>query len=294
MKDRQTREITLQGHRLVRERYIMGKAFDGNRPHHNQHDTQHNNERRGPRRNELVMHLIAREDDNRPAEVQSLERTQISEVKCKRDIVMTDKPYPMLSFRDKQFSSTYAHLIGFPEADQQAYLFQNGPLVCRWTRTSIVSPNGKINGGVFRFHSEKGSFLPGHLRQTPDVRREPHGKTFVPAQRHRKTASLQEMDVTVTPRSSQPSKIKRYTFFDMYCGGGGASRGAHQAGLKILGGLDHDETAMHAWSENYPDAIPLRMESFDFVNKDAEFWKIIGRCDFVNISNPCPTFSPMQ
>jgi DNA (cytosine-5)-methyltransferase 1 len=78
----------------------------------------------------------------------------------------------------------------------------------------------------------------------------------------------------------------------MFCGAGGSTQGARQAGLKVLGGLDHDEPAIQAWAENNSGSIDLNMDSFDFLCN--EIWKIIGRCDVLNISHPCRPFSPAQ
>ena len=79
---------------------------------------------------------------------------------------------------------------------------------------------------------------------------------------------------------------------DMFCGGGGASRGGDDAGLKVVGGLDHNATAMEAWEQNNSGAIPLCMDSFAFL--EDENHRIIGRVVFLNISNPCQTFSGAQ
>ena len=247
LKHRSTGEVTLEGHRFVREKYLVRKSFDGAHPRPDVTKEHPTNERKGPRLNELVMHLTVREDDDRPAIVQGLENVKISEVKRKRKVILTSTWYPKFSFRDQ--AHLYAHLADRPKLEQRLHILETGPLVCRWSRTSIMSPNGKIYGGIYEYF-------------------QPH--------------------VHVKP----PSKNSRYTFFDMFCGAGGSTQGARQAGLKVLGGLDHDEPAIQAWAENNSGSIDLNMDSFDFLCN--EIWKIIGRCDVLNISHPCRPFSPAQ
>ncbi|KAF2629779.1 S-adenosyl-L-methionine-dependent methyltransferase [Macroventuria anomochaeta] len=273
-KEHQTGQITLQGHRFMREKYLIGKDSDGE----------------GPRLNEVVQHLVVREDDDRPGFVQGLEEVPIAQVERKRAIDITEKPFPMLSFRDKP-ASTYEGLIGISRTEQRRHIFQSGALVCRWSRTSIISPNGGVYGGIYRHVSKTGTTAPQPSQQSgANSSPTPHVNMSASSRGHGRTLSLEELSTPHTPRTALPAKKQRYKFFDMFCGNGGASRGADQAGLTVMGGLDHNETAMEAWEKNNPGGIPLCMDSFEFL-KDLNH-KIIGRCDILNISNPCQTFSP--
>lgn len=284
VKDDETGAVSIQGHRFMREKYVIGRSFVS--PFSCSEDK---NDRKGPRLNELVMHMVVQEDDDRPAFVQGLERIPITEVSCKRTIIVTEKPYPMLSFRD-QPSSIYAHLAGKTTAEKRLHIFQNGPLVCRWTRISIISPNGNTYGGTYRYVSKKEA-MASQRPQQPEASRSATPVASSP-RHHTRTISLEEVTVPWARKSSLPQKTEPYTMLDMFCGGGGASRGGDDAGLKVVGGLDHNATAMEAWEQNNSGAIPLCMDSFAFL--EDENHRIIGRVVFLNISNPCQTFSGAQ
>lgn len=272
----------------MREKYLIGNAFIGNDP---QDQVRSHNERKGPRLNELAMHLVVREHDNRPANVQGLEKIPIGEVVRKQNVTLTDKPYPMLTFRD-QSRSIYAEVATKSKAEQRLHIFKKGPLVCRWSRTSIVSPNGNVYGGIYRYIS-KSSITPRPLQQPESfLSRNPSQSTSTGTIPHRRAASVEEASTPIIRRVPLPSKRVPYTIFDMFCGAGGASRGADQAGLKVVGGLDHNLIAMEAWELNNPGGIPLCMDSFAFLKH--ENWKAIGRIDILNISNPCQPYSGAQ
>lgn len=274
----------------MRERYVIGTSFQGEHPRPDTKRSGSFDERKKARLNELIQHFTVREDDNRPAEVQGLEEIQISLVKRKRTVILTDKPYPMLSFRHDLEVRRNAHLAGPSKADQKLYVIQNGPLVCRSSWTSVQSPNGKVYGGEWKYLSKKALSPPQQEQQSHAHGHTPLKLSHETAQRHAR--AMAESDRPRVYRFKLPSKNGRYIFIDVYCGAGGATQGARQAGLKILGGLDHDENAIQAWAENNPGAIYLNMDSFDFLSN--ENWKILGRCDILNISNPCQPFSPSQ
>jgi DNA (cytosine-5)-methyltransferase 1 len=287
---RLTGEVTIKGHRFMRERYVIGASFQGEHPRPDTRRSEPLDERKKARVNELVQHFTVREDDNRPAEVQGLEEIQISLVKRKRTVILTDKSYPVLSFRNDPKVRKDALLAGPSKADQKLYIIHNGPLVCRSSWISVQSPNDKVYGGEWRYLSKKALSPPRQVQKSHAHGHTPLKLSHETAQRHAR--AMAESDRPRVYRFKQPSKNGRYIYIDAYCGAGGASQGARQAGLKILGGLDHDETAIQAWANNNPGAIYLNMDSFDFLSN--ENWKILGRCDILNISNPCQPFSPSQ
>ncbi|KAI5292808.1 succinate dehydrogenase flavoprotein subunit [Ascosphaera acerosa] len=53
-----------------------------------------------------------------------------------------------------------------------------------------------------------------------------------------------------------------YSFGDAFCGAGGTSQGAQQAGLKIRWGFDRDLNAITSWRANFPDAVDCRPRIF--------------------------------
>ena len=290
LKNRLTREVALEGHRFVREKYLVRESFDGAHPRPDVTKEHPPNERKGPRLNELVMHLTVREDDDRPAIVQGLENIKMTQIKRKRKVILTDTWYPGFGFRDQAY--LYRHLADHSKLEQRCYILENGPLVCRWSRTTIISPNGKAYGGIYKYFSKQDLAPPQLSHRSQGLRHTPSSQSHESAQRHNRAVSIEENNRPHVYRVKLPSKNRRYTYFDFYCGAGGASQGARQAGLKVLGGLDHDETAIQAWEKNNPGAIYLNMDSFDFLsNKN---WEMIGRIDILNISNPCQPFSISQ
>lgn len=81
-----------------------------------------------------------------------------------------------------------------------------------------------------------------------------------------------------------------YTFGDVFCGAGGVSCGAKQAGLRIVWGLERDADAARSFVQNFPEAVCEVASVDQFIHfPSAEF-----HVDIMHISPPCPSFSPMQ
>jgi DNA (cytosine-5)-methyltransferase 1 len=205
-------------------------------------------------------------------------------VKCKRKVVFTEKPYPMHSYRDSS-SSAYKPTKKISSKEElRKDIFNNASLVCRWARTSIVSPNGKAYGGTFRHCLGHKNTTPSYFSQTDTN----NPSTINSATGHARTSSLEE----VTGIFCAPFIKKKYRFVDIYCGAGGASKGASNAGLKVVAGLDHDDLAILAWEKNNPNGTPLMLDAFEFLKNGRH--KVVGRCHILHISNPCQPFAPSQ
>lgn len=89
-------------------------------------------------------------------------------------------------------------------------------------------------------------------------------------------------------RPNLPKIPEKYTYGDVFCGGGGASEGARQAGVIVKYGLDLDATALEGYERNFPEAISLLMNAHDFPSFEDSglLWT-----DFVHISFVCKYFS---
>ena len=283
-----TQKVVFRGHILIREKYILGKDSDG----------------RTGRRNEVVMHLKVHEYDNRPPKVQGLVDISLRDIKGKRDVIFTTKPFPMLSWNESP--SCYAQDKFASEVEREEFLFHVGPLVCRWCRIDTISPNDKIYGGQMRYLQESELWATSHDGNSvpkpnsvspfsaPDSvpRAEPSGAAIL-EKRPTLSPSLESSDA---PPSTQPSRMKEkidpYTVFDMFCGAGGASRGAVDAGLLVIAGLDKSEVAMEAWQLNNTGALPFCIGAFEFFEK--QLYKATGRIDILSISCPCQPYCPAQ
>jgi len=245
------------------------------------------------------MHLIVREDDDRPASVQGRVTISLDEVKIKRPIILTQKPYPMQSFRDAppiRCSNTLS------KDDVKRNIFHGDKLVCRWSRTTIISPNGTAYGGIMRLLSETDITETDRQRAPDKQSRVPVAQESTPTQllhearSGKRLARTPSLEVLSTPPSkrgrSNPTKSEKYTYADICCGAGGSSRGATQADLQVIAGLDFDELAMQAWIENNPGGLPFHMDAFKFLEQG--LFKVIGRIHILSISNPCQVFSAAQ
>ena len=99
-------------------------------------------------------------------------------------------------------------------------------------------------------------------------------------------------DSTINTTSvSQPSspKKQRYTVLDCFCGGGGWSRAAVMAGLRVEGGFDFAREACETYSLNFFSAEVYHMWANEYIElaKDRHF-------DIVVASPPCAPFSPVH
>lgn len=81
---------------------------------------------------------------------------------------------------------------------------------------------------------------------------------------------------------------RRYTFGDGFCGAGGVSSGASQAGLSIKWAFDHSVHATTTYQLNHATAVCEQSDVFSFLTNDAAFLRV----DVSHGSPPCQTFSP--
>lgn len=82
--------------------------------------------------------------------------------------------------------------------------------------------------------------------------------------------------------------IRRYTFGDGFCGAGGVSAGASQAGMHLKWAFDKSSHAATTYRLNFPTAMCEESDIFSFLTNDAEFIRV----DVSHGSPPCQTFSP--
>ncbi|KAK2747137.1 hypothetical protein FQN57_002394 [Myotisia sp. PD_48] len=81
-----------------------------------------------------------------------------------------------------------------------------------------------------------------------------------------------------------------YTFGDGFCGGGGVSRGAAQAGLQLSWAFDHNVAAMNSYRLNFPDSIGETCDVADFLTNRPEDVRVV----ILHLSPPCQPFSPAK
>ena len=100
IRNTRTTEVFLLGHRLRRAKKLNGLLE--------------------LKLNEVVMVLVVEENDPRPIMVQGIEQVPLGKVGRIRELVITNKPFPELSFRELDYGSN------------DDCVSRNGRLVCRW------------------------------------------------------------------------------------------------------------------------------------------------------------------
>ena len=105
------------------------------------------------------------------------------------------------------------------------------------------------------------------------------------------------------PSSSPPTKSsslfrpgQKLTYGDAFCGAGGTTRGALQAGLSIKWGFDSNPNACLSWRSNFPSAACYELASHEFVRlatpSASNPCPIDVKVDILHLSPPCQFFSP--
>ncbi|KAI4680034.1 uncharacterized protein J4E88_005925 [Alternaria novae-zelandiae] len=283
----ETDEVRLRGWRMRRTKYL-GQIFDW-------------------KMNELGMVLRLDEDDRRPPFVAGMEDVDIEEVDRARECTLTNKPYPFLSFRSE---GRAAWPNSMSKDDIKKQIFHGGRLTCRVVNILYMSgTRSKPYGGIVRHlytHEADATATPAPT-QGPGLSRETSiaiedskepGYVVVseePSSKKRRardeSPDFEILDHEPSKRKIRhPSKQGRLVFGDVFCGAGGASQGAAQAGYYVQWGLDNDEGAFAAYRLNHPGAYAWKMNAHDFPPNgiSKESWKV----DVLHLSPPCCYWSP--
>lgn len=255
------------------------------------------------------MVLRINEDDDRCPFTAGLEDVATSQVVKVRECSLTHKPYPFLSFRQES-----ARLVSYRtnKDEFKRQTFHNGKLACRVVNILIIhkargAKEGKPYSGIVRhlYSHECGpaTAIPntrldaGMSRQQSIIIADERGAPAVngesPTGKRGRSDSLELLeDEPPKRRLSMPRKKGRYTYGDAFCGAGGATQGAKQAGLHICWGFDMDECALDAYEKNHPSAVAFQCNAHDFPPEG--FPKESLRVDILHLSPPCCYFSPAQ
>ncbi|MCJ1462400.1 hypothetical protein MMC07_001001 [Pseudocyphellaria aurata] len=114
----------------------------------------------------------------------------------------------------------------------------------------------------------------------------PNKKCALPISR---ALSTKPQPTPVSPDISRLSSIagQRYTFGDCFCGAGGASRGAVDAGLRVEWGFDFDLSACKSYKSNYIATAVYNIDTHHFSGLTDKEYKV----DICHMSPPCQYFS---
>jgi DNA (cytosine-5)-methyltransferase 1 len=250
------------------------------------------------------MVLRVNENDTRCPFIAGMEDISINEILRPRLCALTNKPYPCLSFREDQWCAFPASLS---EKEVKEQIFHGGRLACRVVHVLFISKNGKPYSGIVRrlYAKEADTIGSAGSAQGPgssQVESIPVDddsdedlsvvNNDLSSFEKKRTRSDDTEGTSKKRRSPLPTKQGCYTYGDVFCGVGGASQGAKQAGFHIKWGLDNDEDAILAYGMNHPGALPFRRNAHNFPPRGHTNEEL--RVDVLHLSPPCCFFSPAQ
>ncbi|KKZ66555.1 hypothetical protein EMCG_07669 [[Emmonsia] crescens] len=212
----------------------------------------------------------------------------LHEVKGLRIIRFTNTPYPMLLLQgDGGFTTE-------DERRQEGILFCRSKYVRVWATATSTSARKQqrmeAQAILFLSSCEADS---GYEMDAETLRFRWRGETrpggsYVGQEISPTVIDLSQNSTTILRGTSKTTQ--QYTFGDGFCGAGGVSRGALQAGLRLNWGFDHSVSAMDSFRLNFETAIGYTSDVADFLaNSPAEIM-----VDILHFSPPCQPFSPAK
>ena len=195
------------------------------------------------RKNELVW----LQQGNKIGKLEYLEQHEVSvsQVRKNREIIFTNHTFPNISSRTDRDS------LLDPLQDVEL-----GPLFCRWKMTVIKGPKDRIveeSIEHLRYQDADDKVRCTNLGQVAytriaDMRTRFNWRSIpnMPGGSHKMKQLVVGLDNDIETAESQS-----YTFGDAFCGAGGTSRGALDAGLFIRWGFDMDEQAITSYHQNF-------------------------------------------
>ncbi|CBX93122.1 hypothetical protein LEMA_P040230.1 [Plenodomus lingam JN3] len=287
----ETDVIRFRGHRMRRTKYL-GQIWDW-------------------KLNELCMVLHIEEGDHRCPFVAGLEEVAMGEIVGTRPCALTNKPYPLLSFRD---GWRCAHPVGTSKEEIRRQVYHEGRLTCRVViilfmhkKAMKTKSTQKARGGIVRSlyaHETRTSGTSAfEVSRTPDTGDSRETSIVVEddddddvvivssGKRRARSDSVEILEQRLPKHPLRyPAKKGRYTIGDVFCGFGGASQGAAQAGLHVAWGLDVDQQALRAYKMNHPGASGFLCNAHDFPPPGKTKEEL--RVHVLHLSPPCCFFSP--
>lgn len=234
------------------------------------------------RKNELVWLQQGIKIDK----LEHLEQHEVvmTQVRKNREIIFTNHTFPNISSRTDRDS------LLDPLQDVEL-----GPLFCRWKTTVIKGPkDGIVEESIehLRYQDADDKVRCTNLGQVAytriaDMRTRFNWRNIpnMPGGSHKVKQLVVGLDNEIKTAESQT-----YTFGDAFCGAGGTSRGALDAGLFIRWGFDIDEQAITSYHQNFGrGGTDCRHEAVhEFLQRARHDPPTV---DVMHISPPCQPFS---
>ncbi|KHN98759.1 C-5 cytosine methyltransferase [Metarhizium album ARSEF 1941] len=114
------------------------------------------------------------------------------------------------------------------------------------------------------------------------------GGSWIPGQDY----AARGIDITDTSGTrARKTRVKnqKYTLFDAFSGAGGVSRGAQNAGFKVIHAVDKSPDVWQTYSLNFPETELHKLAIDEFITKTDD---TSIRPDVLHMSPPCQYFSP--
>ncbi|KAI5201037.1 hypothetical protein AUEXF2481DRAFT_645597 [Aureobasidium subglaciale EXF-2481] len=206
-----------------------------------------------PRKTNEVYQVLQRNmEDPRDIKVQSLHDIPVSLVTGTRCLKHTNTIFPVNSYRTREDMS----------GQSSKFICDNAQLTCRWKRTFQYSclmdlmtghPQETALERITDAECDLDFRIPDFkLREAVPNLRSDLSVIDLTADEAADRDSLQLADILSKTHISASTTCPDYTFADFFCGAGGISVGARQAGFKVVYGVDHNADACATYRLNFP------------------------------------------
>ncbi|KAK4102061.1 S-adenosyl-L-methionine-dependent methyltransferase [Parathielavia hyrcaniae] len=203
-----------------------------------------------------------------------------NDIKGKRELRMTNAPFP-----EHRFDRTDVASMG------EAWVKKHGPLVCRY-RYEVHHHGGcerPFEWALVKI-SEDEADPRFKIKDSQNLNRWRGGKipggSHTPGGLGRPVYDLESQQDSPPPNTLSPGQ--KYTAGDVFAGAGGASRGIERAGVQLIFSVDHWEHAAASLRSNFPNAHIYDMDVTDFINSKETTCSV----DILHLSPPCQFWSP--
>ncbi|QVM12581.1 hypothetical protein D8B26_007202 [Coccidioides posadasii str. Silveira] len=198
------------------------------------------------------------------------EEVSVNEIKGLRIIRLTNHPYTKMNI-----GTTPGGFQTNEECRREGLLFCRVKYIRIWSKSR--KPRITEEALVFL---EKDECDPGFSTEPVALRHDWRGLTELGG-----SHKLPFIDLT-----GSNERRTKYTFGDGFCGAGGVSRGALQAGLHVRWGFDKCPKAMDTYRLNFRTAVGETCEVVHFLTNETKDIMV----DIMHFSPPCQTFSPAK
>lgn len=220
--------------------------------------------------NELVWLCEAKEQDPKP--------------KC---YLRSASSKDVLRIRHLVFATPESGSKSFPQLRGTGELTDGmPPLTCQWQLVAELSKSHS-RGALRSFRSAVRGSQPKAFIALSSQR--PLGGGMAAADFFHSQHHLDNGRLKVGKKSKKGTKSKIYTFADTFCGAGGVSSGARDAGLRIEWAFDEDGDAIDTYALNHGKDSCKQMSAETFLKPENTYGT--AKVDILHLSPPCQGFT---